>query len=78
MVVSVGEEESVRLNYNKHFEHDISADGAQFVTLGTFLHDYKSPQIMYRLLLLAFRPLLQAQDLMPIEEGRPSQVEETA
>ena len=27
---------------------------------------------MYRLLLLAFRSLLQAQDLMPIEEGRPS------
>ena len=74
MIVSVGEEESAKLDYNKLFEHDRRADGALFVTPGTCLQGYKSSQIMYRLLLLAFfvRPLLQAQDLMPIEEGRPS------
>ena len=69
MIVSVGEEESAKLDYNKLFEHDRRADGALFVTPGTCLDSYKSSQIMYRLLLLAFRPLLQAQDLMPIEEG---------
>ena len=74
VIVSVGEEESAKLDYNKLFEHDRRADGALFVTAGTCLCGYKSSQIMYRLLLLAFfvRPLLQAQDLMPIEEGRPS------
>ena len=69
VIVSVGEEESAKLNYNKLFEHDRRADGALFVTPRTCLCGYKSSQIMYRLLLLAFRPLLQAQDLMPIEEG---------
>ena len=72
VIVSVGEEESAKLNYNKLFEHDRRADGALFVTLGTCLRGYKGSQIMYCLLLLAFRPLLKAQGLMLIEEGRPS------
>ena len=72
VIVSVGEEESAKLNYNKLFEHDRRAEGALFVTPRTCLCGYKSSRIMYCLLLLAFRPLLQAQDLMPIEEGRPS------
>ena len=53
VIVSVGEEESAKLNYNKLFEHDRRADGALFVTARTCLRGYKSAQIMYRLLLLA-------------------------
>ena len=66
VIVSVGEEESAKLNYNKLFEHDRRANGALFVTPGTRLCGYRSSRIMYWLLLLAFRPLLRAQDLMPM------------
>ena len=42
VIVSVGEEESAKLNYNKLFEHDRRADGAVFVTPGTCLCGYKN------------------------------------
>ena len=74
VIVSVGEEESAKLNNNKLFEHDRRANGRLFVTEGTCLCSYRCSQIMYCLLLFASaaRPCLQSQDLAPKEEGRPS------
>ena len=71
VIVSVGEEESAKLNYNKLFEHDRRADGALFVTLGTCLCGYKSSQIMYRLLLLASRSAFPPGAGSSAHRGRP-------
>ena len=53
VIMSVGEEESAKLNNNKLFEHDRRVNGALFVTHGTCLCRYRSSQIVYHMLLLA-------------------------
>ena len=72
VIVSVGEEESAKLNYNKLFEHDRRADGALFVTPRTCLCGYKSAQIMYRLLLLASCSVFASGAESNDHKGRPS------
>ena len=73
VIVSVGEEESAKLNYSKLFEHDRRADGAFCNTRNVFV---RSQRLSNHVSLVTFsslvRPLLQAQDLIPMEEGRPS------
>ena len=73
VIVSVGEEESAKLNYSKLFEHDRRANGAFFVTIGTCLCGHRNSNNVSLVTFSSLvRPLLQAQDLMPMEEGRPS------
>ena len=71
VIMSVGEEESAKLNYNKLFEHDRRADGALFVTSGTCLCGYRSSQIMYRLLLSALLFGLCFRRRIYAHRGRP-------
>ena len=51
VIVSVGEEESAKLNYNKLFEHDRRANGGLFVTRKTCSCGYILSRIVYCLLL---------------------------
>ena len=72
VIMSVGEEESAKLNNNKLFEHDRRANGRLFVTGGTCSCSYRCSRIMYcSLLFCLYCSALSPGARSNAQRGRP-------